>query len=136
MSSGDPPPSPWEHESSAGPVKVGDDGRTRLEKDLGLDIDPATGRAYESQGDFANLGLGTSGRFRNGVAVPRVACCAACERIEAEAWYGAGWTNWGALLIGGQWWICRECVLRVLHSLPMLRAKVAATNGGNLRSSG
>lgn len=117
-------------------ASAGDDGRARLEKDLGLDIDPKTGRAYESQGDFHNLGLGTGGRFYNGAAVPRTARCHNCEGFVTEAFWGQGFENCGGVDIGGQWFLCPECIKKVLAVLPRVRALVAAHNGGDLKRRG
>lgn len=114
------------------PITGGQDGRERLERDLGLEINPKTGRAFESQGTFQNLGLGAGGRFYDGRAVPRVARCEACEGMVQEAAWAMGFQNCGALDLGpgGAFFLCQECILKALRLFPRLRALVAAANGG------
>lgn len=116
------------------PIAVGDDGRARLEKDLGLDINPATGRAFESQGDFHNLNLGAGGRFHDGEAVPKSRKCAECGALVREKFWGQGFRNCGAFVFQGlKFFVCSECVLKVLHSFPNVRGIVSATYGGTIR---
>lgn len=114
-------------------VEVGDDGRARLEKDLGLDMDPATGRAYESQGDFHNMGLNAGGRFYNGAAVPRAMRCDACEARVLEDKWGRGFQNCGGFDFGGPFFLCPGCVLKALNLFPRIKGIVAAMNGGNVK---
>lgn len=115
-------------------IEVGDDGRARLEKDMGLKIDPETGHAYESQGNFQNMGIGAGGAFYNGVAVPRSVKCAACSGIVAEDSWGRGFLNCGSFQFGdGSFFLCRECVMRALQLFPTIKGMVAAMNGGDVR---
>ena len=116
-------------------VEVGADGRERLERDMGLDIDPKTGRAYQDQGDFQNLGLGSGGRFYDGRAVPRSVQCTGCEAVVIERAWGQGFQNCGAFDFGpaGSFFLCQECVARVLRGFPRIRGIVAAMNGGNVK---
>jgi len=114
-------------------VRAGMDEIERREKAMGLDIDPKTGRAYEDQGSFENLGLGAGGRFYNGKAVPRVMRCDACEgRVVEDAW-GRGFRNCGGFDFGGQFFLCPECVLKALKLFPRIRGIVAAMHGGDLK---
>jgi len=117
-------------------IEVGADGRERLERDMGLDINPETGRAYEDQGDFHNLGLGAGGRFYDGKAVPRSIRCTGCGAHVVEAAWGQGFENCGAFDFGpaGSFFICRECCARVLRGFPNIRAIVAAASGGKLKA--
>lgn len=114
-------------------IRVGDDETTKRERDIGLDVDPKTGRAYESQGDFQNLGIGAGGRFYNGVAVPRAVQCGACGARVVEDQWGRGFQGCGAFDFNGQFFLCSECVLRVLYLFPRIRGVVAAMHGGDLK---
>lgn len=117
-------------------IHVGDDETTRREKDMGLDINPDTGRAYESQGSFQNMGLGAGGRFYDGRAVPRSVRCTACEAVVLEAAWGQGFENCGAFDFGpgGSYFLCSECVARVLRVFPRIRGFVSAMTGGKITS--
>lgn len=115
-------------------IEVGDDGRARLDKDMGLRIDPDTGHAYESQGTFRNLDLGAGGAFYDGIAVPRSVRCAGCESVVVENAWGQGFLNCGSFQFGaGSFFLCRECVMRALHTFPHIKGIVAAMNGGKVR---
>lgn len=114
-------------------IRVGDDEIAKREKAMGLDINPKTGRAYEDQGSFENLGLGAGGRFYNGKAVPRAMRCDACEATVVEDQWGRGFRNCGGFDFGGQFFLCPECVLKALHLFPRIRGIVAAMNGGDVK---
>lgn len=116
-------------------IEVGDDGRARLEKDMGLDINPATGRAYESQGDFKNIDLGIGGRFHDGKAVCRTFRCSSCGAKETEPAWGRGVYHWSSFIFGrAKLAICPNCTYKVLALFPNLKGICAAVNGGELRN--
>ncbi len=134
-------------------VEGGEDGRTRAERDMGLDIDPATGRAYTSQGDASNLQTGLRGRFHDGIMVPRSFRCEACASVVTERRFGEGFPNCGALGLnpgqyafqrcgsldlgpGGRFNLCGECIERMVNAVPQLAGLIAAMNGGKIRGRG
>lgn len=118
-------------------IEVGDDEVAKVQRDMGLEIDPATGRAYESQGSFSNS-AGASGRFLDGVAIPRSSACSNCERMVVESEYGQGFRNCGALRLGtrGDHFLCGACVARALLSLPNVVTAIRAAGSGIATTGG
>jgi len=143
-----PTPSPYEIESTgtAPPrkifpskrVEVGDDETTKRERAMGLDINPKTRRAYKSQGDFQNLGIGYGGRFRDGQALPSAFRCAGCDAVVVGKDWRAVYDNCSAVVVGAlrfevELHICRECTLKVLNLFPTIKGIVKALYGGDLK---
>lgn len=119
-------------------ARSGMDGRARMERDLGLQMNPKTGRAYESQGDFHNLGLKAGGRFIEGKALPQAFKCSGCGALVIEDHWGKGFENCGAISCGSlrfvaEFWLCRECVLKALRIFPSIKGMLAAMHGGDLK---
>lgn len=132
---------------------VGDDETTRREKAMGLDIDKRTGRAYQSQGDAANLTSGLTGRFHDGIMVPRSFQCDACGQLVVETKFGVGFPNCAEIFVnpgqyrftrcgsinmgpGGHFNLCGNCIEKAVMAIPNLAGLCSAVNGGRLHRRG
>ena len=132
-----PPPAPPVPRSRESSIAVGDDEITKGEKAMGLDIDPKTGRAYKSQGDFHNLGIGYGGQFRDGNAIPSAFRCAGCEKVVVgidwrQAFHNCSGINAGSLRFVTEFWLCPECTLKALNLFPNIKGLVKALHNGDV----
>ena len=112
-------------------ITVGEDEIARTQREMGLEINPETGRAYESQGTFTNS-AGGSGRFRDGLALPKSSVCGGCEKRVTEDEYGQGFRNCGEIILGGRGahFLCSECLARALLKLSPVVMAIRATGSG------
>lgn len=119
-------------------VEIGDDEIAKRERVMGLDINRKTGRAYKSQGDFHNMGIGYGGRFRDGNAIPSAFRCAGCEVVVVgidwrQAFQNCSAINAGSLRFVTEFWLCRECTLKALSIFPTIKGMVKSLHGGDLK---
>jgi len=111
--------------------QAGDPPATRAQRDMGLEIDESTGNAFPDQGTFHNVDLRMSGRFRNGVAIPRSWKCPCGEDVREE-WHGQGFRNCGSIVDGTTppMNVCSGCVEEAVARMPQLATRVRALGSG------